>query len=58
MWIFVMRVMMIIASARLLLHQRSGGQGAVSERRQDELRNAADFAGMADVVHFDCADLR
>ena len=35
----------------LLLHQRSRRQGAVSERRQDELRSAADLAGVADLVH-------
>ena len=41
-WIFVMRVMMIIASGVLVLDQRGDRQGALRERRQDELRGAAD----------------
>ncbi len=46
-WIFVMRVMMVVASGGLLLHQRGDGQGEVRQRREDELRGAADPAGLA-----------
>ena len=46
-WIFVMRVMMIITSGVSYLHQRGDRQGALRQRRQDELRGAADLAGLA-----------
>ena len=52
-WIFVMRVMMVISSGRLLLHQRSDRQEPLRQRRQDELRGAADVAGVADFDGFD-----
>jgi hypothetical protein len=55
-WIFVMRIMMIIASGLsylrcVVLRQRGGGERALRERRQDELRGAAHDAGVA---HLDC----
>ena len=48
-WIFVMRVVMIIASGVVLPAQRRLGQGELRHRRHDELRNAADAPGLADV---------
>ena len=48
-WIFVDARHDDYRQRRLLFHQRSGCQGPVSERRQDELRNAADVAGVADI---------
>ena len=56
-WIFVMRVMMVISSGHFLLHQRSRRQGPVQQRRQDQLRSAADLAGLADFDYFDRAPL-
>ena len=41
-----------------LLRQRSRRQGALSEPRQDELRIAADVAGVADFARFDRRDVR
>ena len=52
-WIFVMRVMMVISSARFLLHQRCHRKKQVWQRRQDELRNPVDLAGLADLDHLD-----
>ena len=43
---------------RLVLHQRDAGQGAVPERRQDELRGAADAPRVADVDRLGRADVR
>ena len=40
-WIFVMRVMMLVSSAASLLPQRRHRQGKVWQRRQDEFRGAA-----------------
>ena len=41
-WIFVMRIMMVIASARVVLHQRGDrARRKYAERGQDELRGAA-----------------
>ena len=48
-WIFVMRVMMIIASARLVPAQRGDREGPLRQWREDELRGAADLAGLAHV---------
>ena len=56
-WIFVMRIMMIIASGSVVLHQRSDGESEVSERREDELRSAVDVSGLADLDRFGCRDL-
>ena len=57
-WIFVMRIMMIVVERRLVLHQRGGRQGALRQRRQDELRGAAHVAGLAHLDRLDRADLR
>ncbi len=46
-WIFVMRIMMIIASGLSYFVNERGGEGEVRRRRQDELRGAADLAGLA-----------
>ena len=48
-WIFVMRIMMIIASGVLVPAQRGDREGALRKRREDELRGAADLARLADV---------
>jgi len=48
-WIFVMRIVMIIASA-CLSDQRRDREGALRRRRQHELRDAADDARVAHVV--------
>ena len=52
-WIFVMRVIMLVASAAVLLHQRRDCQGPVRHCGRDELRAPADLAGLD---HFDCFD--
>ena len=52
-WIFTMRVMMVISSRRRLLHQWRHRQGQVRQCRQDELRSAAHHPGLA---HFDSLD--
>ena len=58
-WIFVMRVMMVVASGLLVLHQRGASQTAqVRQRRQDELRGAAHHAGLAHLDRLGRADLR
>ena len=49
-WIFVMRVMMIVASGVSYLVNESVAQGSLRQRRQDELRGAADPPGLAHVV--------
>ena len=49
-WIFVMRIMMIVASGVVLPAQRRLGEGEVRRRRQDELRAPADDARLADVA--------
>ena len=48
-WIFAMRVLMIIASVGSYRDQRRRGQGPLRERRQDGLRGAPDLAGVADL---------
>ena len=48
-WIFVMRVMMIIASGVSYLLNEAIVEGAVRQRGDDELRGAADAPRVADV---------
>ena len=45
-WIFVMRIMMMVVERGRLLHQWRDRQSAVRQRGQDEFRNAADLAGV------------
>ena len=42
----------------VVLHQRGDREGALQQRRQDELRGAADLAGVADLVHLGGDHLR
>ena len=37
-WIFVMRIVMLVSAARRVLHQRRHRQSALRQRRRDELR--------------------
>ena len=46
-WIFVMRIMMIVASGLSYFINEAIAQGALRRRRQDELRGAADLARLA-----------
>ena len=48
-WIFVMRVMMIIASGLSYVVNEAVGQGALRHGGEDELRGAADLARLAHV---------
>ena len=48
-WIFVMRVMMVIASGGSYLVNEAIAKARVRQRDEDELRGAADVAGVADV---------
>ena len=48
-WIFAMRVMMIVSSGGSYYPQRGHRQGALQERRQDELRGSADLFGLVDL---------
>ena len=58
-WIFVMRIMMIIASGRLLPDQRAPcAKAKYGNADEDEFRGAADLAGVADFDHFGGRDLR
>ena len=57
-WIFVMRVMMIVASGVSYLHQRGDREGPLRQRRQDELRGAAHLAGLAHLDRLGGAHLR
>ena len=57
-WIFMMRIVMVVASGASYLHQRGAGEGAVRDGRQDELRGAADAPGVADVDRLGRADVR
>ena len=57
-WIFVMRVMMIIASGVFLPPQRGDREGALRQRVEDELRGAAHVARLADVDRLGSAHLR
>ena len=56
-WIFVMRVMMVARLGRLVPRQRRHRQGALRQRRQDELRGAAHHAGLADLDRLRRPDL-
>ena len=49
-WIFAMRIMMIIASGVSYFVNEAIVEGALRQRRQDELRGAADPAGLADLA--------
>ena len=57
-WIFAMRVMMVIASAVSYFINEAVAKGKYEQRRQDELRGAADHAGVAHVDRLGGADLR
>ena len=48
-WIFVMRIMMVVASGVSYLINARDRQGQVRDRRQDELRGAAHVPRLADV---------
>ena len=48
-WIFVMRIMMIVASGLSYFVNEAMAKAQVRQRRQDELRGAADLAGLADL---------
>ena len=48
-WIFVMRIMMIIASGLSYFINEAIAKARYGDRRQDELRGAADLAGVADL---------
>ena len=48
-WIFVMRIMMIVASGLSYFVNEAIAKAQVRQRRQDELRGAADVAGVADL---------
>ena len=52
-WIFAMRVMMIIASGISYFVNEAVAKAKYQNAGQDELRSAADLAGMADFAHFD-----
>ena len=56
-WIFVMRVMMIISSGMSYFINDAIAESRYKNDAQDELRSAADFAGLADFHHFHRADL-
>ena len=49
-WIFMMRIVMVDRLGRVVPHQRGAGEEPVRQRRQDELRGAADAPGVADVA--------
>ena len=57
-WIFVMRVAMIIASGLSYFINEAVAKARYAERRQDELRGAAHLAGLADLVHLGRDHLR
>ena len=57
-WIFVMRIAMLVASAARVLHQRRHCQSAIRARGQDEFRSAADVAGVDYFDRFHRDDLR
>ena len=50
-WIFVMRIMMLVSSTVAYFLNEAVAKGALRQRRRDELRSAADFAGVADFDH-------
>jgi Na+/H+-translocating membrane pyrophosphatase len=57
-WIFMMRVMMVLASAGSYLVNNAVAKGQVRRRLEDELRSAADDAGVADLDRVGAAHLR
>ena len=57
-WIFVMRVMMVIASGLSYLINEAWAKAQLRQRGDDELRDAADHAGVADLDRLGRADLR
>ncbi len=57
-WIFMMRIVMVVASGASYLHQRGDGQEPVRHGRQDELRGAADAPRVADLDRVGRPDLR
>ena len=57
-WIFAMRIMMIIAAGAVVLPQRDGRPGQVPGRVQDELRGAAHLPGLAHLDRVGGAHLR
>ena len=57
-WIFSMRVMMVVASGLVLPGQRGCHQGPLRQRREDELRGAPDPARVADLHPLRGAHLR
>ena len=57
-WIFVMRVMMLVSSAAFVLHQQRDCESAVWPRQRNELRASAHFTGVDHFAGLDCADLR
>ena len=56
-WIFVMRVMMLVSSALSYFINGIIAKAKYGNCRRDELRSAADFAGLAHVDHLDRPDL-
>ena len=57
-WIFMMRIVMVVASGVSYLVNEAIAKAQYAERRQDELRGAADAPRLADLVRLDRADLR
>ena len=57
-WIFVMRVMMVIPRRAAYFINERRRQGALRARRQDELRGPADLPGLADVDRLDRSHVR
>ena len=56
-WIFMMRIVMVIASGVSYLVNEALAKSQYREGGHDELRGAADAPGLADVVRLDRADL-
>ena len=56
-WIFVMRVMMLVASSLSYFLNAAIAKGPVRQCRRNEFRNAADHAGLAHLDRFDRPDL-
>ena len=52
-WIFVMRIMMLVASALAYFINGAIAKAPLQQCRRDELRSAADVAGMDHVDGFD-----
>jgi len=57
-WIFVMRILMIVTSIRLLLHQQDAGRFPLGRQGKGQLRGGADLAGLDHLDHFHRRDLR